>query len=244
MVSVRRIAASLLTAIFLATALGAQVPETDEVVVHGYTFKYRRAGEALPLVSTLLSKRGTVELQPATNTLVIRDTVEALNRIVPVLRTYDHPARPLTLDIYIVRASRAQASGSPPALHSDLPDLMTRRLRSLLPYDAYEVRAQAQLTAREGQPVTYALAEEYQVSFRLGSVAGDRQVKLSDFQVLRRSDRKSPAQPLIHTNLNLLLDQATFLGMARSESSPEALMVVLTLRSADSVRRMQKAERP
>jgi hypothetical protein len=242
MVPVRRIIASFLAAVFLAAALGAQAQDTDELGVNAYTFKYLRAGEALPLVSTLLSKRGTVELQPATNTLVIRDTPGALSRILPVLRTYDHPARRLTLDLYIVRASRSQVS--PPAPRSDLPELMTRRLRSLLPYDIYEVQAQTQLSAREGQPVTYALGEEYQVSFRLGSVAADRQVKLSDFRVQRRGDRKAPAVPLIHTNLNLMLDQTTSLGMARSESSPEALMVVVTLRNGESSHRLQRAERP
>ena len=241
MVSVRRIVASFLAAIFLAAALGAQAMDSDELVLHAYTFKYRRAGEALPLVSTLLSKRGTVELQPATNTLVIRDTQAALGRIVPVLRTYDHPARPLTLDLYIVRASRPQLSGQVP--HSDLPELMTRRLRSLLPYDIYDVQAQAKLGAREGQPVTYTVGEEYQVSFRLGNVAGDQVVKLSDFLVQRRG-HNAPPVTLIHTNLNLQLEQTTSLGLAKTEASREALMVVLILHNGGSARRMLRTERP
>lgn len=237
--SLRRTVASFLTAVFLVSALAAQAQAPD-LSLHAYALKYRRAGEAVALVSSLLSGDGTVELQPGSNTLVIRDTAAALGRIIPALRTFDHPARPLTLEIYIVRASRSQVSPAVP--RSDLPDPLTRRLRSLLTYDIYEVQAQAQLASQEGQAVTYALADDYKVSFSLGTVFGDQRVKLSDFRIVRRTDRRAPGAALIHTNLNLRLDQTMSLGLARSESSPEALMVVLTLRNGEVARRLQRAE--
>jgi Bacterial type II/III secretion system short domain len=237
--SFRRTLASFLAAVFLVAAVAAQA-QTPEVSLHAYALKYRRAGEAVALVSPLLSPYGTVELQPRSNTLVVRDTAAALRRITPVLLSFDHPARPLTLEIYIVRASRSQVSPAVP--RSDLPDPLTKRLRSLLTYDIYEVQAQAQLASLEGQAVTYALAEDYKVSFSLGTVFGDQRVKLSDFRIVRRTDRRAPGAALIHTNLNLRLDQTMSLGLARSESSPEALMVVLTLRNGEVSRRLQRAE--
>jgi hypothetical protein len=239
MSSLRRIAASFVSAVLLASALGAQTADPGELYLHAYTLKHRRASEAFSLVSPLLSPRGTVEVQPATNTLVIRDTMGALSRIIPRLRNFDHPARPLSLELYIVRASRSIVS--PPVLRSDLPEPLTRRLRALLAYDVYEVQAQALLSSVEGQAVTYALASDYEVSFRLGTILQDRRVRLSDFRILRRSDGRN-SRPMIHTNLNLRLDQTTSLGLARSESSPEALMVVLTLRNGDPARRQQRAE--
>lgn len=209
-----------------------------ELVLHAYAFKHRQASDAVALVYPLLSKRGTVELQPSTNTLVIRDTSAALTRIVPALRSFDHPSRPLTLEIWIVRAERSPISGPPP--HSDLPEAMTRKLRALLPYDVYEVQAQAQLASWEGQAVTYVLGGEYEVSFRLGTVlnerAGDRRVRLSDFRIVRRAEEHRTAK-LIHTNLNLPLAQTTSFGLARTEKSPEALMVLLTLREGAPARR-------
>jgi hypothetical protein len=236
--SFRRTLASFLTAVFLVAA--AAQAQTPEVSLHAYALKYRRAGEAVALVSPLLSPNGTVELQPRSNTLVVRDTAAALRRITPVLLSFDHPARPLTLEIYIVRASRSVVS--PPISHSDLPDPLTQRLRSLLTYDIYEVQAQAQLASLEGQSVTYALAEDYKVSFRLGTLFGDQRVKLSDFRIVRRPDPRSPGAALIHTNLNLRLDQTLSLGLARSESSREALMVVMILRNGEVARRLQRAE--
>jgi type II secretory pathway component GspD/PulD (secretin) len=240
---VRRLTASLLVLFMAATAVAQSAPGSTDLVLHAYTLKHRKASEALPLVSPLLSPRGTVELQPGSNTLVLRDNIETLGRIVRALRTYDHPARPLTLELYIVRASRAAGQ----EIRSDLPAALTRNLSSLLTYNVYEVRAQALLASLEGQAVTYALSSDYEVSFQVGAVQAPGRVKLSDFRVsrgTRRSGRSGPQpQLLIHTNLSLRLDQSTFLGLARSERSPEALMVVLTLRSGDPAKRpVQRAE--
>jgi hypothetical protein len=244
--SVRHIAASFLLLSLLATACAAQSGQPGpsgnpgDLVLHAYALKHRKASDALPLVSPLLSQRGTVELQPGTNTLVIRDTLTALGRIVPTLRSYDHPARPLTLELYVVRATRATT----PGVRSDLPDQLTRRLRALLAYNVYEVQAQALLDSQEGQAVTYAVGGDYEVSFRVGTVLAPGRVKLSDFRISRVARRSSRPQPqlLIHTNMSLQLDQTTSLGLARSETSPEALMVVLTLRSAEPGRRPQRAQ--
>lgn len=210
-------------------AQGQGVPRPDRIdevlVLHAFTLKHQRASDAIPLIHSLLSERGTIELQPGDNTLVIRDSPGALSRILPILRSFDHAPRPLRVDIMIVRASKS--SVSPPLNHSDLPDDLTRRLRKLLLYDNYDLEAQAQLQPVEGEAVTYEIGEGYQVAFRLGTVLPDRRVRLADFEISRRSPRRLD---LLHTNLNLWLDQTMSLGLAKSEGSREALMVVLTLR--------------
>ena len=240
MQSVRRIAASFLLLSLLASLVEAQSARPEELQLHAFALQHRPAAEALALVSPLLSARGTVELQPRTNTLVIRDTLASLRKIIPTLRAYDHPARPLTLELYIVRASRSQVS--PPVTRSNLPEPITRRLRSLLGYDSFDVQAQALLASSEGQAVTYAVGGEYDVSFRFGALLPEQRVKLLNFRVFRRNEQGQP-HLLIHTNLSLRQDQTTTLGLARSENSPEALMVVLTLRNGDTARRpVQRAD--
>jgi hypothetical protein len=235
------LALAVLASGVLAQAPPAQTSPTlrgaDDLVLHAYTLKNRQASDAISLVFPLLSQKGAVELQPATNTLVIRDTPVALARIIPVLRSYDHPSRPLALDVILVRAQRSPVSG-PPVLHSDLPEELTRRLRAMLPYDIYELQAQTRLDSREGQAVTYVLGEEYEVAFRFGILTPDGQrVRLSDFRIARKSDERKPDKTLIHTNLNLWLDQTTSFGLARTEASREALIVVLTLHRGDMPRR-------
>jgi hypothetical protein len=241
--SVRRVVLGLLCAVLLASACAAQAPaatpsQGGDLVLHAYTMRYRQASDAISMVFPLLSQRGTVELQPASNTIVIRDSPAALGRIIPVLRSYDHPSRPLNLDIYIVRAIR-----SPGVVRSDLPEPLTRRLRALLPYDVYEVQAQAQLASREGQAVTYALGGEYEVSFRLGTLVDRQRIRLSNFRVLRRTEEHRAGSPLIHTNLLLTLEQATTFGLARTEQSSEALMIVMTVHYGTTKKRPVAVQR-
>ena len=114
----------------------------------------------------------------------------------------------------------------------DLPDDLTRKLRKILLYDNYDLEAQALLQPIEGESVTYEIGEGYQVAFRLGTVLPDRRVRLADFAVGRHLPRRQ-AQELLHTNLNLWLDQTMSLGLAKSEGSREALMVVLTLKDGE-----------
>jgi len=205
-----------------------------EVVLQAYTLRHQRASDAVALVYPLLSRKGTVELQPGGNTLVIRDVQAALNRIVPVLRSFDHAPRPMRLEVLIVRASRNVVS--PQVRHSDLPEQLTKRLRDLLAYDNFEMQAQAQLGCVEGQPVVYDLGQDYKVSFHFGTLMDDQRVKLTSFRISRRGEGK-PETNLLQTNLTLWCDQTISLGLAKSEASREALMVVLTLREGDAPRR-------
>jgi hypothetical protein len=240
MLPVSRASASFLLVLMLpiAWALGGGAARAapgpagnaeDEPVLHAYAFKHQRASDAIALVHPLLSPRGTIELQPADNTLVIRDNAAALARIIPLLRGFDHPLRPLKVDIMIVRASRSAIS--PPTMRSELPEELTRRLHDLLGYDSYEIAARAALASQEGEALTYELGSEYQVSFRC-TVLPQRRVRLADFAIVRRQ-AKRPAQVLIRTNMNLWLDRTMSLGLAKSEASREALMVVLTVHDGE-----------
>ncbi|HXT21441.1 MAG TPA: secretin N-terminal domain-containing protein, partial [Thermoanaerobaculia bacterium] len=69
----------------LATGQLLAQPAADdvEIILHVYTLRHQTAGDALGLIRPLLSPRGTVELRPGANTLVLRDTPLALSRILP-----------------------------------------------------------------------------------------------------------------------------------------------------------------
>jgi hypothetical protein len=231
LVAIVAVIASILWTCGPAASFAAQVHEPDELVVHAHTLRYQRAVEAIPLIQPLLSSRGTLELQPGGNTLVIRDTVAALARIVPKLRAFDHPSQPLKVEILIVRASRALVS--PPVARSDLPDALTHELRELLPYDIYELQAQAQLATQEGQAVAYELGEDYLVSFRLGTLLEAQRIKLANFDISRRAANRKTTVPLVHTSLSLSLNQTMSLGLARSEGSRDALIIIVTVRRGD-----------
>jgi hypothetical protein len=193
--------------------------------VYAYTLRHKPASEALMLIRPLLTSRGTVELQPEGNTLVVRDTLAALGRIVPTLRAYDQPPAPLRMHVMVVRAD---SRPSPSYAGSSLPDWLEERLRGLLRWDYYRVLADSGVQTREGESVTHEVGLSYGVSFRMGNVLSGDRIKLHDFKVWRAGTPNGRDEPLVEATLNLSLDKPKVLGLANSESSDHALMVVLT----------------
>lgn len=223
----------VLCLLLAAGALSAQVPTLsapDEIGLHAVTLKSQPAALAVPLVQSFLSKRGTVEVQDS-HTLVIRDKMTILPRIVDELRAFDRPSWPqrLRVEILLVRASRVAVS--PPYQHSDLPEDLTRKLKGHVPYDIFETQAKAALQSREGEAISYDLGGGYQVSLRLGAALPDGRIRASKFSVVRQNGKagSAPAK-LFQAHLNLLLNQTNVLGFAKDESSREALILVVTVR--------------
>lgn len=208
------------------------VPQVREgLQAYAYTLRHKSAADALLLVRPYLTSRGTIELQPEGNTLVVRDTLAALGRIVPVLRRYDQPPQLLRMEVMVVRADNQPA---PTQQGRSLPRWLEERLRALLRWDSYRVLAGSDVDTREGQAVTHEVGERYGVSFRMGSVEPGNRLKLHDFKVWQVDDETGPGEPLVEATLNLWLDKPKVLGLADSESSDHALMVVLTCEHADA----------
>lgn len=176
----------------------------------------------MALVAPLLSEDGAVELRPGGNSLVIRDRPPVLERIVALLADFDQPARWLRLHVQVVAAQAEEAAGDG---GSGLPAELVQRLRELLRYRSYRRVADAVLDVAEGDEVSRELDEEYRVDFRVGRLEADRRIRLLGFRIFRRRGAE-PAQ-LVHTNINLRLGKPMVLGLARTEASDRALMVVL-----------------
>ena len=186
--------------------------------------RHRPASEAIAEIEGLLTAWGTVELQPQRNALVVRDTEAVVRRVFARLREYDQPLRQVRLEIQIVRAGDTPRASPPDAPR--LPDELVRRLRELLRFETFALVAEAGLEMREGERVAYQFGGDYRVEFELGVLTSNRQLRLGDFIVGRGS--ADEARQLIHTNLNLTLERPMVLGLAQTESSARALMVVLT----------------
>lgn len=222
-----------LGALLVAAAAVAQAPGLagpDELVLKAFTFKHQTAAAAVPLIRPLLSKRGGYKTSE--KTLVIRDSVASLERIGAELRAFDRTSwpLPLKLELFLVRASRVPVS--PPYQHSDLPKELSEKIREYAPYDVFDIQARARLASHEGEAVAYEIGDGYEVSLRLGAVMADEGIRASDFRVVRRAGAKGGATPsnIFRATLNLVLDQTTVLVFAKSEASPEALIVLVTVR--------------
>lgn len=207
-----------------APAQGGQAApplRVDRMALHAHTLRYRAAEDALAVVRPLLSSRGSAEVQADGNTLVVRDTISSLARIVPALRGFDSPSAPLRLEVLVVRAGRHRVS---PPTRSTVPPALEAKLRKLLPFDSYELVAEAVLGTQEGESVTYEIGAGYSLRFDVGELVANRQLRLEDFRVFQNGRE----EPLIRTNLRLHLDKTYSVGLAKSQDSPTALMIVLT----------------
>lgn len=222
---------SAFAVLFLAALVAgapAQEEPAGELVAYAYNLQHRGATEALDLVLPMLSTRGAVELQPGGNALVVRDTVNVLQRIRPKLREFDHPFEPLRLKVQIIRAERGvgversrELTGASP----DLPTGVLSRLHELLNYDRYSLLAGSELSVEEGMAVVQDIGEGYRVDFRLRHLLAAERASLDGFRLSR--DAGESFEPLIHANLNLDLKRPMVLGLAPSEGSRSALMLVI-----------------
>jgi hypothetical protein len=225
------LAAALLLLLLAPLAAAAQVQSAPpqqpraqpELSVYLYKLRHQAAGDALNLVTPLLSPRGSVELRAGTNTLVLRDSLASLSRILPVLHAYDHPARDVQVEIWLIRAGGSRVSpdlGSP-----GIPRELLRSLRDHLQYQTYDLIADSRVLGREGERVTFDLGNDYLVRFRLGTVVSER-LRLNEFEVLLEREGEPPAS-LVRSHLNLWMGRTMVLALAAGEGSPTALMVVV-----------------
>lgn len=211
-------AALTLCSAVIAPATAAETDLETRVV----TLRHQPVGDAVSLIVPLLSERGGVELRPGGSTLVIRDVPESLARILPLLADFDRPATAIRVEIRIVSAGGREA---PASAAGELPEELLERLRELLRYRNYRLLAGDAIDTLEGGAVRHRLGAGYRVEFRLGRLTDDRRIRLEGFRIFRGNEEET--EPLIHTNISLRVDKPMVLGLARTESSESALMVVL-----------------
>ena len=81
----------------LVEALPGRVAPAGEVAV--IKVQYRRAAELVPVVQGMLSAEGTVTVSQRTNSLVVVDTPEAIQRVHAYLDRFDRPVEQLRIHV-------------------------------------------------------------------------------------------------------------------------------------------------
>lgn len=198
-----------------------------ELVHYAYSFEHRRASEALQVVLPLISNRGTIELQPGGNALVVRDSIEVVRRIRSQLQAFDSPLDPLRVRVQIVRAEPAAGTATEGA-SPDLPTGVLNRLRELLKYQSYSLLAGSEFEISEGTRAIHDVGDQYRVDFRLKQLLINERATLQGFE-LSRPGADGEFASLIQTDLVVELDQPMVLGLAPSEDSDTALMLVIDI---------------
>ncbi len=230
---------SIVAALWVALPAFAAPP--TQTRAHVFTLEHRSTTEAAELVRSLLSTSGTLEEQPRGNTLVVRDTPNVVSKVAAILADFDQPLRDVRLEIKVVRAGpKSRSVVSPPVAHSgeskyvaELPKEQLAKLQELLRYEEYRVLAEAGVTSREGEAVDYTLGDDYDVSFKVGTVVGDRRLKLEGFRIQKRIHSTNKARQLrpkdlYHATFNIWLDKPFMLVLAHDERRKEALLIAIS----------------
>jgi len=224
-----RLGGALLAVALLLLAPAARAEAAQpELVMHVYQLQHQSASEAMGIVVPLLSSRGTVQVRPGDNTLVVRDTVDALQKIMPIIYSFDHPSRSVDIQLWLVRATvtGGVSPEPPPPPLKPLPADLVGSLRKSFHYQEYALVGSSSVSALEGEKVTFEVAKDFIVRFRLGTVVGEQRLRLSDFEVMLETATGAP-QSLLKSQLNLWLQRTMAMGLTAGQDSGTALLVVV-----------------
>ncbi len=234
------IALALLSGQALSTMPAAARQErVESVVLRVFPMANQPARHALPLVDPLLSSSGTVSFQQEDNALVVRDRASVLEKLLPVLTDFDHPIQEISLEMYLLRASRIATQGSDAPRSVDrgrptLPTELVTELDNILRLNSYEPLGSAKLKVREGEQVRSEVGPSYRFSFEVGTVLRGRYLRLSDFRVVRiasagsrwqAADASRKSEQVYRSDVNLQFERPAFITVSRDATSASGLVM-------------------
>lgn len=222
----------LIVLIVALAAVGVAAQQADgKVVVQTYKFKFKTADRAAQVIRPLIGSEGSVSIQPGSNTLVISDRAQNVEKISKAIAEYDVPSRTFKLEIKLVAAGRV--TGTPPAVPEDLRDVSTK-LSGVLRFNSFEKVGELAVTGSEGDSVKRDVDGLYQADFTIGEydpVTGS--VQLSDFRLGRYQQAaagRKELSDLLKTTLNLKVGQTVVLGASKLPESNRALLLIVVAR--------------
>ena len=212
-------------ALLLIPAAGAAQQEAETQIRHAFTLQHQRADDALEWMQGEMSPNGTIELQRATNTLVLRDASSVLEHLLALLRDFDHPRRQIEFEIYILEASR-RGQGDP---RSELPARLIDELGELLAFTSYRLLGEGHFEAMEGENVRFEIGTEFRLGFRVGTVLLDRRLKLYGVEIERRRG-DALEEGVFNGHLNVWVGKPLVLALPYRGSNASGLVVAVTVR--------------
>jgi hypothetical protein len=197
------------------------------LAVRSFSFKFKQADKAAAAIKPLLSKEGSMSIQPSTNSLVVTDHAENLKSVAKLIGDFDKEPQSFRLYVRVVGASRVEGT---PKIADDLKDV-ARKL-AILPYNSYESVGEATVQGKEGDPGLIDMSTGYRANFKFGEYdpASDS-IAVNDLQIAKLTGAQhDQLTSLLKTSLNLTIGQTYVLGASKAPQSQRALMIVLVAR--------------
>jgi hypothetical protein len=216
-----------LTGAAFAEPAAAAADAKVSLAVRTFTFKFKQADKAAAAIKPLLSKEGSMSIQPSTNALVVTDRAENMKAVAKLIGDFDKEPQSFRLYVRIVGASRVEGT---PKIADDLKEV-ARKL-AILPYNSFESVGEATVQGKEGDPGVIDMSTGYRANFKFGEYnpASDS-IAVNDLQIARLTGAQhDQLTSLLTTSLNLTIGQTYILGASKAPQSQRALMIVLVAR--------------
>lgn len=202
----------------------AVAAHTDAALtVKTFQFKHKDADRASAVVRPLMSKDGSLSIQPSSNSMVITDRADNLKAIAAALDKFDTPPQAFKLSVRLVSASRVAAPARAPEALKDVSTKLT-----VLPFNNFEVLGSAVLEGKEGEPGLLDLDTGYRADFKWGDYdAASDSVQVSDLKLSRlQGDQMTQ---LLKTTMNLKIGQTVVFGAGKPQGA-RALLLILAVK--------------
>ncbi len=237
----RRLVAALLAAVLLAwtggvAAESGSATPSGPILARAYPVRFHPLADAAEVVSSVLSRDGSLTLKPKLKMLVVQDHASVLERVASLLQSFDLPPRnvEVTLALFLGTDRRDEEAGRqapPPGPPSREVRGVTETLADVTKWNAYESLGSRSVVGTEGAVVTADLSDDYRVVFEVESVTEKpdtikfRSVRLE--RIRRGPDGSVQVQNLLTTANTLEAGKMWIVGAAQSPESKKALFLSL-----------------
>jgi type II/III secretion system protein len=226
-----RIPAFLLALFIACLPLAGQ--ERDEVPLRKEIIKvnYIDVREAFQILQPYMSRRGTIRMLQARNTLILEDQADFVDKVLGILEEIDSPPLNLQFTVDIIEASTEKGE-SDRRLEADA---VIRELRKLVKFETFKLLDTALIKVQDNSRTTQRLGGDG-VSLQLSlSPRHLREQDRDAFQVelmLRHyygyNKEGSPAaNTLINTTLSLKAGERQVVGVSKLNGGKQSLILIL-----------------
>ena len=231
---------TILASLFLVVnvpILAQSIPsgEEDPVGARAFRVHFRPLADAFELVSSVLSEDGQITLQPRLRTLLIQDRISVLDRIGPLLESFDLPPRnvDITLSLFLGTDPREAEAGKHVPARELAQEIrgVAETLSNFTKWTAYESLGSRALAGNEGSTLTADLSDNYRVVLEVGSVQ-DKVVNFRSVTLLRAvlgADGDARFQEVYKARVAVRPGQTQLVGAAKKPTSKRALFLTLVV---------------
>ena len=210
-----------------AEAPGGATTVAMELTTRAFVINHKDLDDVVSLIRPVLSEDSSVLIQSKIRTVTVTDGAEPLERVAALIAAFDLPPHDVSININLIKASRAGPGPRTNARRFRLPP----SLRRLTQWLDYELLGGMSILTTEAEDSSLILGEIYRIRFSMDLV-DDRagKIRLKSFVLERRGREPGDDEyvPIFDTVVNLRSGTPYVFGATRGENAQNALFLAVT----------------